>query len=156
MTSAQKKNQERFKRVVKRAAAIRRANPRLSQGEAVKKAWGELKRGKVSGSAKPAAKKKTARRKKAISHKDTKSHNVKISVVSGVKVRTQGGALLNVFMKRTLRKAGFSVPSEISTNDLKRLYKTITGRKPPALSRINRLLKKHGYQSAEKVFADLK
>lgn len=155
MTSAQKANRERFKKVVKRAGAIRKANPRLTQGEAVKRAWAEAKRGKVSGSVKP-AKKKTARRKAARVHKDTKSHNVNIRVISGVRVRTQAGAILNVYMKRTLRKAGFSVPSEIATNDLKRLYKTVIGRTPPAISKINRLLKKHGYQSAEKVFADLK
>lgn len=71
MTAKQKANQARFKKVVAEAKKLRKKNKNLSQAQAVKQAWAILyKGGKVSGS-------KT--------HKDTKSHNVNIRVVSGTK-----------------------------------------------------------------------
>jgi len=63
MTAKQKANQLRFKKVVAEAKKLRAKNPKLTQAQAVKKAWAV---------------------KKGV-HKDTKSHNVNIKVVSGVK-----------------------------------------------------------------------
>jgi hypothetical protein len=139
MTAKQKANRERFKAAIKEAAKIRAKNPKLTQAEAVKKAWAIIytkKRPtkKISGAdilykgflikkynegytvldkdgydiageyfsslklAKSAAddeiensmgavKRKTVKKKAPSKsyHKDTKSHNVNIKVVSGYK-----------------------------------------------------------------------
>lgn len=87
MTPGQKKNIERFKKAASEAKKIRKQNPKLSQGEAMKKAFATL------GASKPAPKKSTkTMAKKSVTkkpatrtkiHKDTKSHNVNIRVVSG-------------------------------------------------------------------------
>lgn len=67
MTAKQKANQLRFKKVVAEAKKLRSKNPKLTQAQAVKQAWAIFKKtGKVGES-----------------HKDTKSHNVNIRVVSG-------------------------------------------------------------------------
>lgn len=70
MTSKQKANQLRFKKVVAEASKLRKKNPKLTQAQAVKQAWALFKETKVGAT-------KT--------HKDTKSHNVNIRVVSGIK-----------------------------------------------------------------------
>lgn len=92
MTPAQKKNAERFKKAAAEAKKIRAKNPRLTQAQAVKQAWAILyKTGKVSGAKKTATKNKAVKKSAAKSyHKDTKSHNVRISVVSGVEKRLSG------------------------------------------------------------------
>lgn len=88
MTPGQKKNIERLKKAASEAKKIRKQNPKLSQGEAMKKAFAVLGASKpvTKKSTKPMAKKsvtkKPATRTKI--HKDTKSHNVNIRVVSGV------------------------------------------------------------------------
>jgi hypothetical protein len=69
MTAKQKANQLRFKKVAAEAKKLRSKNPKLTQAQAVKKVYANLKKGKKLGEA----------------HKDTKSHNVNIRVVSGVK-----------------------------------------------------------------------
>ena len=94
--------------------------------------------------------------KKAYTHKDTKSHNVKISVMSGIGgySKTQSGAIVRVFMKHKLRKAGFNVPSEISSNDLSKMYKHVTGKNAPTITKVNKLLKKH-LQNVSLVYKDL-
>lgn len=61
MTSAQKAHQQRFKKVVAEAKKLRAKDKKLTQAQAVKKAWAMIKG----------------------VHKDTGSHNVKIKVVSG-------------------------------------------------------------------------
>lgn len=67
MTAKQKANIERFKKVVAEAKKLRAKNPKLTQAQAVKQAWAIFKKsGKVGEY-----------------HKDTKSHNVNIKVVSG-------------------------------------------------------------------------
>jgi hypothetical protein len=85
MTPAQKKNVARFKAAAAEAKKIRAKDPKLSQAEAVKKAFAKLYG--VASSAKKKAPAKAVRS----SHKDTKSHNVNIRVMSGIKKRV--GAL---------------------------------------------------------------
>lgn len=100
MTAAQNKARARFKAAVKEAAKLRKANPKLSQADAVKKAfaalYGKERAGrKVGAPAKKTARKPAARApkrapakcapaKKETRHTDTKSHNVNIRVMSGV------------------------------------------------------------------------
>ena len=105
MTDAQKKSRARFKAAVSEAAKLRKKNPRLSQADAVKQAWailyGKERAGKkIAGAKKPAKKavkkvlpKKRETKKDSIRkaspksherHKDTKSHNVNIRVMSGM------------------------------------------------------------------------
>lgn len=89
MTAKQKANRERFKKAIAEAAKIREKNPKLTQAEAVKKAWAIIyskKRAGKVGAIKKAAKKSPA---KSSYHKDTKSHNVRISVISGVKLSAE-------------------------------------------------------------------
>lgn len=78
MTAKQKANRERFKKVVAEAKKLRKKNPKLTQAQAVKQAWAIMysKGKKVSGS-----------------HKDTKSHNVNIRVVSGIKINRKPGKI---------------------------------------------------------------
>jgi hypothetical protein len=91
MTDAQKKSRARFKAAVSEAAKLRKKNPRLSQADAVKQAWailyGKERAGKkIAGPKKPAKKTATKKATKAGErHTDTKSHNVNIRVMSGVK-----------------------------------------------------------------------
>jgi hypothetical protein len=68
MTAKQKANQARFKKVVAEASKLRKKDPKLTQAQAVKKAWAMFTGKKVG-----------------LTHKDTKSHNVNIRVVSGWK-----------------------------------------------------------------------
>ena len=86
MTAAQKKNVERFKKAAAEAKKLRKKNPKLSQAQAVKQAYAILyKTGKVSAVKKTSTKKPARKKATAKSyHKDTKSHNVRISVVSGI------------------------------------------------------------------------
>jgi hypothetical protein len=74
MTAKQKANIERFKKVVAEAKKLRAKNPKLTQPQAVKQAWAILYKGGKVGE----------------SHKDTKSHNVNIRVVSGFPIDFRG------------------------------------------------------------------
>jgi hypothetical protein len=90
MTDAQKKSRARFKAAVSEAAKLRKKNPRLSQADAVKQAWailyGKERAGKkIAGPAKKTATKKLTRCKPDPRHTDTRSHNVNIRVMSGVR-----------------------------------------------------------------------
>ena len=60
MTTAQKKNVARFKAAAAEAKKIRAKDPKLSQAEAVKKAFAKLYGVKKTATKKPVAKKKTA------------------------------------------------------------------------------------------------
>lgn len=91
MTPAQRKNVARFKAAAAEAKKIRAKDPKLTQAEAVKKAFAKLYGVKKTATKKTAAKKKPTRKKVGEYHKDQKSHNVNIRVVSGVKKRV--GAL---------------------------------------------------------------
>lgn len=91
MTPAQRKNVARFKAAAAEAKKIRAKDPKLTQAEAVKKAFAKLYGVKKTATKKTVAKKKPTRKKVGEYHKDQKSHNVNIRVVSGVKKRV--GAL---------------------------------------------------------------
>lgn len=95
MTAKQKAARAKFKAIVKEASKLRKKNPKLTQAQAVKQAWAisyGKKRAGVGAVKKKAAKKKAATKKKAAPkkktatsyHKDTKSHNVNIRVISGI------------------------------------------------------------------------
>ena len=95
MTPAQKKNVARFKAAAAEAKKIRAKDPKLSQAEAVKKAFAKLYGVKKTVTRKIVAKKKTATRQPVAKkktntkkyneyHKDTMSHNVNIRVMSGI------------------------------------------------------------------------
>ena len=105
MTAKQKAARERFKKVVAEAGKLRKKNPSLTQAQAVKQAFaisyskaGQTKKvcavkkkaaPKKSVLKKAAPKKKDAPKKVASKritdiHKDSKSHNVNIRVVSGI------------------------------------------------------------------------
>ena len=88
MTAKQKAARAKFKAIVKEASKLRKKNPKLTQAQAVKQAWAisyGKKRAGVGAVKKKAAKKKAAKKKSASSvHKDTKSHNVNIRVMSGI------------------------------------------------------------------------
>lgn len=93
MTAKQKAAREKFKKVVAEAKKLRAKNPKLTQAQAVKQAWAidysKKRSGKVAAApkkkvAKKAAKKVTKKSAAKSYHKDTASHNVRISVVSGI------------------------------------------------------------------------
>lgn len=90
MTAKQKAARLKFKKVVAEAKKLRAKNPKLTQAQAVKQAWaidyGKKRAEKVAAAPKKKAVKKAAKKKSAAKsyHKDTASHNVRISVVSGI------------------------------------------------------------------------
>ena len=73
MTAKQRAARAKFKAVVAEAKKLRKKNPKLTQAQAVKQAWA------ISYS------KESKGKKLGEYHKDTKSHNVNIRVVSGWK-----------------------------------------------------------------------
>lgn len=90
MTAKQRAARAKFKAVVKEAKKLRKKNPKLTQAQAVKQAWAisySKKRAGVGAVKKKAATKVKAKKSKATGemHTDTKSHNVNIRVVSGIK-----------------------------------------------------------------------
>lgn len=92
MTAKQKAARAKFKVAVTEAKKLRKKNPKLTQAQALKQAFAiSYKKSKVgavkkkTAPVKKAATKKKAAVKKAVSyHKDTKSHNVNIRVMSGI------------------------------------------------------------------------
>ena len=81
MTAKQRAARAKFKAVVAEAKKLRKKNPKLTQAQAVKQAWAinYSKEGKG--------------KKLGETHKDTKSHNVNIRVVSGIKINYKRGKL---------------------------------------------------------------
>lgn len=71
------KQQSNFKKAVALAKQLQKKQPSLKYTDAIKKAFAQMKSGKVGASKKSSS----------TQHKDTKSHNVNIRVVSGVKQR---------------------------------------------------------------------
>lgn len=114
MTAKQKANAQRFKKAIAEAKKLRKKNPKLTQAQAVKQAWAILyKTGKVAGAKKTATKKPARKKATAKSyHKDTKSHNVRISVVSGVKKKI-GYSKERTQAHKELTKAIKSQPKEL-------------------------------------------
>jgi hypothetical protein len=94
MTVKQKAARAKFTKAIAEAKKLRAKNPKLTQAAAVKQAFAILyskdKPKKVGAVKKKAAVKKEAPKKKAAVkktdsyHKDTKSHNVNIRVISGI------------------------------------------------------------------------
>ena len=78
MTAKQRAARAKFKAVVAEAKKLRKKNPKLTQAQAVKQAFA------ISYSKKRAGVGET--------HKDTKSHNVNIRVVSGIKKKKKIGS----------------------------------------------------------------
>jgi len=91
MTAKQRAARAKFKAVVAEAKKLRKKNPKLTQAQAVKQAFAisySKKRAGVGAVKKKAAPTKVkAKKSKPTSdmHKDTKSHNVNIRVISGFK-----------------------------------------------------------------------
>ena len=71
-----------------------------------------------------------------------------MSSIGGVG-KTQTGAMVRVYAKHKLRSSGFNVPSEISTTDLNKLYKHITGKNVPTITKVRKLLKKFNNNTTE-------
>ncbi len=87
MTAKQKAARAKFKAIVKEASKLRKKNPKLTQAQAVKQAWAisyGKKRAGVAAVKKKAAKKVVKKKATTSVHKDTKSHNVNIRVMSGI------------------------------------------------------------------------
>ena len=98
MTAKQKAARANFKKAVTEAQKLRKSNPKMTQAQALKQAFAKNKKvgavkkksapKKKSALKKAAPKKKSAPKKVASKritdiHKDSKSHNVNIRVVSG-------------------------------------------------------------------------
>jgi hypothetical protein len=105
MTAKQKAARANFKKAVTEAQKLRKSNPKLTQAQALKQAFAANK--KVGAIKKKAAPKKKAAVKKAAPkkvaskritdiHKDSKSHNVNIKVVSGLPI-TKGDYLVSTW-----------------------------------------------------------
>jgi hypothetical protein len=88
MTPAQKKNIERFKKAAAEAKKLRAKNPKLTQAQAMKKAFALLyKSVKIAAVKSSKTPKKTISKSRSVSNKsgnDSKSHNVNIRVISGI------------------------------------------------------------------------
>lgn len=134
MSKAQKQAQNKFKEAVKIAKQLRAKDPKLSHPEAVKKAFAQLSgpaKKTAKKTAKPAAK-KTARpvaKKKAscsTDHRDNKSHNVNIRVLSGYPYATVP-ELVNLYTFDQLRKLRNEKEDEIKAVEkrLKEIQKDI-------------------------------
>lgn len=108
MTAKQRQARAKFKAVVKEASKLRKKNPKLTQAQAVKQAWAISYSKKSKGTKLGAVKKKSAtkvkakKRKSTEMHTDTKSHNVRISVMSGQPV-TKSDVERQISMFRNLK-----------------------------------------------------
>lgn len=106
MTAKQRQARAKFKAVVKEAAKLRKKNPKLTQAQAVKQAFAISYSKERKGEKLGAVKKKSATKVKAKKgkstemHTDTKSHNVNIRVISGIKVKSKE-------LRKQLEKKGY-------------------------------------------------
>ena len=91
MTAKQRAARAKFKAVVAEAKKLRKKNPKLTQAQAVKQAFA------ISYGKKRAGVGET--------HKDTKSHNVNIRVVSGIKKKKKIGSAYLDRLKEQQAKA---------------------------------------------------
>ena len=139
MTAKQRAARAKFKAVVAEAKKLRKKNPKLTQAQAVKQAFA------ISYS------KKRAGKKLGETHKDTKSHNVNIRVVSGIKKKKKIGSAYLDRLKEQQAKA----ERERETERTKR-------QRPAAASkRVREVLKRQGlkmpsgYKVAERVISGI-
>lgn len=108
MTAKQKAARAKFKAIVKEASKLRKKNPKLTQAQAVKQAWaisyGKKQAGVGAVKKKASTTKVKAKKSKRTSemHTDTKSHNVNIRVVSGIKVKSKE-------LRKQLQKKGYKL-----------------------------------------------
>jgi len=93
MTAKQRAARARFKAAVLEAKKLRKKNPKITQAQALKQAFA------ISYS------KKRAGKKLGETHKDTKSHNVNIRVVSGIKKKKKIGSAYLDRLKEQQAKA---------------------------------------------------
>jgi hypothetical protein len=106
MTAKQRAARAKFKAVVAEAKKLRKKNPKLTQAQAVKQAfaisYGKKRAGVGAVKKKAAPTKVKAKKSKRTSemHTDTKSHNVNIRVVSGIKVKSKE-------LRKQLAKKGY-------------------------------------------------
>lgn len=135
MTAKQRAARAKFKAVVAEAKKLRKKNPKLTQAQAVKQAFA------ISYSKKRAGVGET--------HKDTKSHNVNIRVVSGIKKKKKIGSSYLDRLKEQQAKAEREREAE----------KTKRQRPAAASRRVREVLKKQGlkmpsgYKVAERVIS---
>jgi hypothetical protein len=113
MTAKQRAARAKFKAVVAEAKKLRKKNPKLTQAQAVKQAFaisyskaGKSKVGAVKKKAAPTKVKAKKSKRTSEMHTDTKSHNVNIRVVSGIKRNTGyiGRAIIKTFNLSELKK----------------------------------------------------
>ena len=121
MTAKQRAARAKFKAVVKEASKLRKKNPKLTQAQAVKQAWAisySKKRAGVGAvpKKKAAPTKVKAKKSKRTSemHTDTKSHNVNIRVVSGIKVKSKE-------LRKQLEKKGYKLTHGYTVAKRKRI-----------------------------------
>jgi len=137
MTAKQRAARAKFKAVVKEASKLRKKNPKLTQAQAVKQAWA------ISYS------KQKAGKKLGETHKDTKSHNVNIRVVSGIKKKKKIGSAYLDRLKEQQAKAEREREAE----------RTKKQRPSAASKRVREVLKRQGlkmpsgYKVAERVIS---
>lgn len=137
MTAKQRAARAKFKAVVKEATKLRKKNPKLTQAEAVKQAWAisyskERKGEKLGATKKKAAPTKVkAKKSKRTSemHTDTKSHNVNIRVISGVKIKSKE-------LRKQLEKKGYKLTHGYTVAKRKRIGEAPTFRDPDAAREI--------------------
>lgn len=136
MTAKQRAARAKFKAVVAEAKKLRKKNPKLTQAQAVKQAFAisYSKAGKKKVGEAP--KKKAATRVKAKKskrtsemHTDTKSHNVNIKVVSGVKIKSKE-------LKKQLQKKGYRLEHGYAVVKRKRIGALPEYRDPDAAREI--------------------
>lgn len=154
MTAKQKANRERFKKVVAEAKKLRKKNPKLTQAQAVKQAWAisySKKRAGV-GATKKAAKKKAEPKKSSSYHKDTKSHNVNIRVISGIddqmsSIRNNLEKSIDYYMKRIAMIQNaygrLSASEKLQAKKIIKKYKTTITKLLKQLRETNQLIAKN-------------
>lgn len=140
MTAKQRAARAKFKAVVAEAKKLRKKNPKLTQAQAVKQAFA-ISYSKAGKSKVGAVKKKAAPKKKAATkvkakksrstemHTDTKSHNVNIRVVSGIKIKSKE-------LKKQLQNKGYRLEHGYAVVKRKRIGELPEFRDPNAAREI--------------------
>jgi len=135
MTAKQKAARAKFKAIVKEASKLRKKNPKLTQAQAVKQAWaisyGKKRAGVGATKKKATPTKVKAKKSKATGemHTDTKSHNVNIRVISGVKVKSKE-------LRKQLQKKGYRLTHGYTVVKRKSIGEAPTFRDPDAAREI--------------------